>query len=461
MKRKIHSLSCCLLFLLPTGKAAAAAPENLVVAPGEEIQLRSQGDGATVEAVLDGGVLRPVGDAVTAPEEGRHWLTVATRDAAGRRSDPQWIRIDVDGKPPVLEWVLSPEPFVAEDGRKWISRQTSLVVSASDRPAGVKNLDLFEGEGLVHRGSGRANWSPSAAGEAVLSAFAIDAVGNLSATEVEALWVDERPPEGSIEVRAAKRIQVAGHLIVPPSAVIDVSWVDDGSGVGQTSLQVDGLSVADAAALTPWSGGVHRVTAGAADRVNNAAKPLSREFVVDATAPEIKWSVTSRRLISSNGTIFARPPVAIDLRAEDATAGVDVLECLDGGTWSSVEGIVETSSEGLRVRAVDAVGNTCEMEIGWVVDDRPPEISLVDLEGRKLAESKGVIRVRPLTGARLEVEDDGVGGARMVQRIGTGDFSPPPERYIFHHSGRRTLEVLAVDALGNEARRSFVVEVGR
>ena len=57
---------------------------------------------------------------------------MSARDDAGRRSEAQWIRIVVDGEAPVLRWIFAPEPFAAEDGRRWIPRHAVLTVEATD-----------------------------------------------------------------------------------------------------------------------------------------------------------------------------------------------------------------------------------------------------------------------------------------------------------------------------------------
>jgi hypothetical protein len=130
---------------------------------------------------------------------------------------------------------------------------------------------------------------------------------------------------------------------------VQVSASDD-TGVDSVEAAVDGgaWTSSDGAGLTvPVSGdGTHVVKARATDTTGNHSATGSLDLKVDATVPLSRATYDGAR--------------NVDVRAADATSGVDRIEVMVGdGAWSTYLGPFAVGEDGatIRYRAVDRAGN--------------------------------------------------------------------------------------------------------
>ena len=130
---------------------------------------------------------------------------------------------------------------------------------------------------------------------------------------------------------------------------VRVSASDD-TGVDTVEAAVDGdaWSSVDGAELTvPVTGdGSHVVQARATDSTGNRAPTASLALKIDATLPLSRATYDTERIV--------------EVRAADATSGVDRVELMIGdGVWSTYTGPFPVGEDGatIRYRAVDRAGN--------------------------------------------------------------------------------------------------------
>jgi hypothetical protein len=130
---------------------------------------------------------------------------------------------------------------------------------------------------------------------------------------------------------------------------VSVSATDD-TGVASVEAAVDGGAWASAggAELTvPVTGdGSHDVKARATDTTGNRSAATSLALKIDATVP------LSRATYDASRTV--------EVRAADATSGVDRIEVMVGdGAWSTYTGPIAVGEDGAMIhyRSVDRAGN--------------------------------------------------------------------------------------------------------
>jgi hypothetical protein len=130
---------------------------------------------------------------------------------------------------------------------------------------------------------------------------------------------------------------------------VHVSASDD-TGVATLEAAVDdgAWSSADGAELSVdvVGDGSHLVTARATDTTGNSSATTSLALKIDATVPLSRATYDAAR--------------NVEVRAADATSGVDRVEVMAGdGTWSTYTGPFAVGEDGatVRYRAVDRAGN--------------------------------------------------------------------------------------------------------
>ena len=401
-----------------------------------------------------------------APASGEHLLRAVSIDEAGNRSRIRRVRVVVDGEAPRVKLSVDPPPVLTGTalGGPWLAPASQASAVAEDEGSGVRSLLLEEAGGAASTAVPRTQIRLPRQGEVRLRARAVDGVGNASREVVFEARVDGEGPIGEILVEGPQAEAEGGTTVGPGSRLL-LRFVDDGSGIDTAKHYLDGAEARpedwNPAAL---SAGGHRLGAEAADRVGNRTLLPARDILVDKEAPEITWQVTSPGFDAEDGTTFYRPPVTVDLRAEDRVAGLDRLEwSAEGSRWSPVEpgtGSVVVEGTGISLRAVDRVGNRRQVAATWRVDLSPPRLRLRGPFGE--APPPGST-IRLPQGSSLEAwaEDDGSGVADQRVSLRRGHRRKAPHRYDLRTRGTYRLEVLAEDRLGNEVRAYWWVCVTR
>ena len=261
--------------------------------------------------------------------------------------------------------------------------------------------------------------------------------------------------------------------MLAPSCRIEIDLADAGSGLASWAPRIDGEEAPIEALAGPWEAGAHAVEAVAIDKVGNEGSVGPLRFTVDAAGPEISWRVASAGAEGDGGETFYRPPVEVAAQAMDTPAGLARLESsTDGGAYRAVAGAVTADGDHLFLRATDQVGNVSEARASWSIDVEPPEIRLETGTGDAVApgslqvERGATIRVRAID------RDAGIESATYSLSVESADIGrrwwwfppqeePLPEEIVFSFAGRLTLEVEAVDRLGNRSTARWDVVVRR
>lgn len=429
-----------------------------MVAPREELVASGEG---RLEAAWGGGLLRPVTSPLRAPASGTHWLTLAVRDRAGNLSEPRWIRVEVDDRPPIVEITVAPATVAAEDGgAAWVKVGARAQASAEDRPAGVIALRLDAPTGKVETAGEPAPAELSAAGAVTLEAEAVDGVGNRGVASL-ALRADGEPPRIRWRFAGPQHQTPDAAWIVGPTTGLVAEVADDGSGLAGWAPTADGEPSTAEALFRPWTAGPHRAGGEAWDRVGNRTTAPEIAFLVDGTPPAITAEVTSEQLVGMSGETLYRRPVQVKVAASDEAAGVASFEQAEGatGSWAPAGGELTVAGAELRLRAVDRVGNAVERVFSFPGDDTPPRVTLRTAGGEVAAGQPA--RLAYGGEIHFEVVEEGSGLAATTYSLGGSHPLPLPRTLVIDTTfrGRKELVVEAVDRLGNRARAVWPLEI--
>lgn len=443
--------------------ADSQAPEEvLVVWPQAKVFLFPQEEGDTVEAAINGGALHSVPGFIRAPaEEGDYWLAAASRDRAGNVSRLRWIRLRVDGKAPDIQIRFSPEAFKDAEGRFWVRPAGRVVASATDGVAGVGELTLAvaENELAVHQRDEVSLDVPEtdSIGPLTVRSHAMDRVGNVSEEQTVEVFIDGRPPRGSLRISGSQISNELG-LVVGPAVGVTADIGDSESGVRQWAPSLNRTKTTMDVWRGPWTSGDYQATAAATDNTGNEAIIGPLAFVVDADPPEIKWDVKGASSLEKDGLWFHKSPVEVTVRAGDGAAGVESVEwSQDGETWNTYDQTLATRNERLHFRATDRVGNRAEVVASWRVDDEPPDVFIRTADDRRHAPG-GQVQVAVGQQIRILAVDTG-SGVDAIQVAHPWRRSSATERFSFLTPGQRLFRVEARDALGNATRAQWLLIV--
>ncbi|MDY7091413.1 MAG: hypothetical protein SX243_00425 [Acidobacteriota bacterium] len=454
--------------------------EELVVPPGVWVELARPANAVAVEAALGGGLLRPVGGRLRAPEAGDHWLAVASRDAAGTRSPVRWLRLRVDGTAPRLEVTVEPPPVAAaaEDSRRepWIAPASRAQAKAEDAPAGVAALALEAGANHLMMRAESLSLELPTAGEVELTARAEDAVGNAADAEIRRLRVDARAPTGEV-VLEGPTVTRGDRVLAPPSLVVTARVEDGESGVASWTPRIGGEEVSAERWAGPWTAGRYSLDAVAEDRVGNRGALPGVTVEIDDEGPEVAWTFVGAEPHpagvapagkESAGERVYRSPVLVRLTAQDPARVASLHWSPDGSDWRLLElaespetttAAVQTHGPGW-LRAADGVGNRSRQEVTVRIDDEAPMLRVTGPRGEVPAGE--LVDLRQGETISITAEDPGSGiAAGEATLVGWLDGRPLPQELSFPTRGRYRLLAWAEDRLGHRAEALWQIHVDR
>lgn len=458
-----------------TDAAATPEAEALVVAPGARLAFET-GDGLSAEVALDGGPARPISaDGMLAPLDGDHWLVTISRNAAGVPSTPRWLWLRVDSVAPSVELSVTPTPWSAPDGRRWVRPGAEVRAQATDALAGVAKVSLMAGAAEQAAAEDTVTLAlPPTGGGVQAAAQAVDRVGNTSAAATLDLEVDAWPPTGEVRIDGAW-VEVSGRTVLGPQARLVLDDDDQGAGIAERQLTANGSATTQQVWGAPWRSGRHEAGVSLRDHVGNATTVTPLRFEVDAAGPEISWQVVSAGARSAAGLAYYPSSVTVEASASDALAGLASLAYAasagDAPTPDAptpISGPIQIAGSKVELIAVDRVGNESRLMASWQIDDDAPRIQVLGPRGKPLVpdtERKRHLRV----GARLTLSavDEGVGLAEatyVLNRLTIPGFGPPapvPSHLDLPIKGQYMLTIEARDLLGHHTRSQWLLIVGR
>jgi hypothetical protein len=250
------------------------------------------------------------------------------------------------------------------------------------------------------------------------------------------ITIDGTPPTLSINALPA----------YSKSTSLSVTWAssDVVSGFDQCRYQLDGgaqQACPSPITLTGLPDGTHTVHLVVLDKAGNQ-RTLDASTIVDLLPPSAAFNQTPAAMTNQTTADFAFTLI-------DVGSSVASVQCrLDGGTFSacaspvSFSGLPEGNHQ-LSVLATDQAGNSSMTPFSWMVDVRPPTITI----------SAGPALTTNLATAHyvFAAADANSGVARMECQLDTVGYTPctSPLDYTALAIGTHRFDVRAVDRAGN------------
>ncbi|MBN1530850.1 MAG: hypothetical protein JW895_17445, partial [Thermoleophilaceae bacterium] len=315
-------------------------PDGVVAAKSASLSFGSSEGGSAFECRVDGGGWEPCTSprALTNLAEGGHTFRVRATDAAGNTDPTEATR----------SWTVdtvAPDTTIAS-GPAGPTASTSATIAFSSSEAGSSFECRLDAGGWDSCSSPRT-LTGLAQGAHTLRVRAIDAAGNVDATEAERGWtVDTVEPDTTIES--------APDATTPSNrAELGFGSSEDGASfecrVGNGAWE----SCAAPLVLSGLANGQHRFQVRARDAAGNTdSSPAGHEWTVDAEPPETSITGGPAGTVRSSSATFSFV----------AEAGA-TFECsLDAGAWRTcaaphrIAGLA-FARHTFAVRAVDSLGN--------------------------------------------------------------------------------------------------------
>jgi hypothetical protein len=237
----------------------------------------------SIQYSVDGSPLQKYTGPLSFSTEGRHVIVYRAVDTIGNISNERVYSAIVDGTPP-KGLVTVEGPVFIEDGTFYLTTGSEVVVWAEDNLSGVDMVwvKLDDGEYMAYTG-------PIAIedeGYHTARSYAVDNVGNRSATYKVSGYVDSTPPE----VRILSRdmfVVVNNENYANRTNEYRVVAKDEIAGTEKLWVSLDGSDwVAYSGPFKVQSQGIHTLRAKAEDSLGNVSGPVEINFYVDKAPPE-------------------------------------------------------------------------------------------------------------------------------------------------------------------------------
>jgi hypothetical protein len=385
---------------------------------------------------LSGGATLPYSGPFAVSEPGTTTVTFWSVDRAGVIESEKTTVVRVDGAAPV----------VSDDAPSgWRSGDVTVTLTAGDSYSGIAALDwALSG---ASAGAGSSAGSPAkvavtAEGTTTIEYSAIDIAGNRCASETATVRIDKTAPHTT-----------ASHVPGAPGAsvLVTLTPTDGGSGVASTWFRIGaGPASIYGGAFSVSTVGTTTVSFWSVDTAGNAEDPHSTAVHIDAP---IVPDTTPPSITDDAPDAWRAAPVAVRLRATDASSAVDRIEWLvTGPSGSSVSGrlagsmctvtVSEQGTSTLAYCATDAAGNRSATETAQVrIDLTTPIMTIADSS-----------TVSYLARLRLAGSDALSGISAIGWRIGQEPTAtlPVSEALVTYEvPGPHTITAWAIDAAGN------------
>ena len=216
-------------------------------------------------------------------EEGRHVVRYRAVDVMGNVSTEKVYTVVIDDTAPELNGTARGHAFI-DDGVAYLRGDTAIILSASDAASGVQGIYVsLDGRNFL-RYTDAAYINEE--GEHTGYAYAVDNVGNRSATYRIRGMVDNTPPSVRIIPQTPLTV-VQGDRYSNPSNQFLVNATDAISGVQTVEVSINRQEfVAYTGPITFQESGFKSIRARATDRLGNTSTIAELTFYIDQTSPE-------------------------------------------------------------------------------------------------------------------------------------------------------------------------------
>jgi len=324
----------------------------------------------------------------------------------------------------------------------YVSAPINLRLTATDDLSGVASTEYRIDGGAWQVYSGPLGFT-TPAGPHLVEYRSTDVAGNVEPARSQIVHRDVLAPGLALRVDGP-----SAGTVLSAAATINLTAVDDASGVALLEYQVDGAGwMPYAGAVAPGPEGAHILDYHAWDNVGNSASSMFA-YTVDATGPNVTLSIGTPNVTAPS---FISPATPLSLAATDP-AGVGTVEYrADGGPWMTYVFPFLLTAEGphlVEYRATDALGTPSPVwSFATIVDGTAPATILA--VGTPSVGTNPPI-VDPTTPFTLTATDSGSGVAATEYALDGGTWTTyiAPFTLTTQPAGLHTLLFRSADRLG-------------
>ncbi len=316
-----------------------------------------------IEVALDDGDFNSYKDAFNFNKEGKHRLRFRAKNHVNHWSPVQYLEIFVDLSAPRTEikWF---EKHMFRTGEKvYLGHGGGLTLNAQDNLSGVGRTEYALDGKIFYPYEKPIRFEKK--GNYTLSFRSHDKVGNVEATQSQEIYYDDSVPSSELKVQGkGKELQIKNktYLAVSDSAGLDIEAKDEGAGVKQIWISIDGGHWAPyLKTIFLLKEGPHQLSFLTEDNVGNKEAARVATLYTVSEPPQTK-GVPLGKLVNSGGTYFATAGFRLKLEARDNAVGIERVEykMADETDFRVYDRPIEFKNAGLQsvnFRAVDKIGN--------------------------------------------------------------------------------------------------------
>jgi hypothetical protein len=242
-----------------------------------------------IQYSIDGSPLKVYTGPISLTQEGRHVIVYRALDKAENISSEKIYPVIVDASPPE-GYVTINGPVIVKGSSYYITGKSSVVIWAEDGLSGVDAVWYSLDDGDFREYTNPV--SIQREGQHTASVYAVDNVGNRTEIFSVTGYVDNSPPEVSIEPRRPF-VEAGGKRYTNRENEYTIASDDAYVGTSIIMVSFDGSEfVTYKGAFKVQVPGYHTIQAKAVDLLGNESNPTELSFYVDVKPPEAKMGVT-------------------------------------------------------------------------------------------------------------------------------------------------------------------------
>lgn len=308
-------------------------------------------------------------------------------------------------------------------------------------------------------------------GEHNITYYATDNVKNQESSKTFNFYLDKIAPALNYAVSGSQYRNDAGRLYISNRSKLTLTGTDKKAGLDKIFYSIDDNKYDEY--LTPINAdqvsGLHTLAYYGTDKVENTSKKHHIQYTIDAKPPVISYKAIGPQLLR-NDTLFARTLTAFIIFPYEAGVNQSGLKSvkykIDNGSLSDYTEKFTIPGDGLKelqFEVSDNVNNQSSKKQILFLDNVPPEINpifSVDKIGTKKVRDKSYVIYPKETKVYLTATDLHVGTDKIYYSINGNDEiqSGKPVQY-FKQGANITIDIRAVDLLGNESKKSITFSV--
>ena len=390
-------------------------------------------------------------------------------DHVGNAESPREVSIVLDLSAPLTSLEITGDRF-----ENIISGRSKIILKAEDKGIGVARIRYRTDSSAWRNYQIPLAGSALNQGEHTISYYAVDLTENQEPEKTFAFFIDKTPPV-MVQELIGQSFSSGGREYASGKNQIKITAFDNKAGIKEIFYSINNAAYVQYEKpfyLSDVKGDLI-LKAYALDKVGNRTENLEKgeSFTIpyiDLSGPSLSHSFTGPTF-RMRDTVFINAQTGIVLKATDSESGLNHIEyTVDGSAPQPYNQAFRIDREGLHkvhITGYDNVENTSYSDFTIISDNTGPSISVqfsIRPIGTGINEGNTLEVYPGHTVVFLSSTDDKVGYDALYYSLNGSS----EKKYVapignFTKGGNYTLELRALDKLGNETRKiiNFIIEI--